>query len=121
MAVRREAWDDVRGFDEEHLPIAYNDVDLCLRLSEKGWRTVWTPFAELLHHESLTRGTDLEGEKAVRLSREGKYMMQRWGRRLREDPHYNPNLTLVYEDVSLACPPRRAWLDPDQDELGASG
>jgi GT2 family glycosyltransferase len=88
-----------------------NDVDFCLRLREAGWRTVWTPFAELIHHESLTRGPDLEGANADRLSREGRYMQQRWGGLLRNDPAYNPNLSLVYEDYSLSVPPRVTLLD----------
>jgi GT2 family glycosyltransferase/2-polyprenyl-3-methyl-5-hydroxy-6-metoxy-1,4-benzoquinol methylase len=106
MLVRREAWDQVGGLDDDHLSIGYNDVDFCLRLGEAGWSTVWTPFAELTHHESVSRGPDVEGANADRLSREGKYMKERWGMLLRSDPAYNPNLTLTYEDFSLAYPPR---------------
>ncbi len=54
--VRREAWDQVGGFDEKNLPIAFNDIDFCLRLREAGWEIVWTPYAELYHHESTSRG-----------------------------------------------------------------
>ncbi len=116
MLVRKEAWDSVGGLDAEHLAIAYNDVDLCLRLAERGWRTVWTPFAELIHHESTTRGSDELGANADRLAAEGRYMQQRWGMLLRSDPAYNPNLTLVYEDFGLAYPPRAPLLS---DELMA--
>jgi GT2 family glycosyltransferase len=111
LLVRKDVWEEVGGLDDEHLSIAYNDVDFCLRLREAGWRTVWTPFAELIHHESLTRGPDLEGANADRLSREGRYMQQRWGGLLRNDPAYNPNLSLVYEDYSLSVPPRVTLLD----------
>lgn len=110
MVVRREAWDQVGGLDDEQLSIGYNDVDFCLRLKEAGWRTVWTPSAELIHHESLTRGPDVEGPNAERLARETRYMQERWGTALRTDPAYNPNLSLAYEDFSLACPPRLGYL-----------
>jgi len=106
MVVRKEAWDQVSGFDSEKFGVAYNDVDFCLRLRELGWRVVWTPFAELVHHESATRGSDLEGESAVRFAAETRAMKLRWGPLLRNDPCYNPNLTLEADDLSLAWPPR---------------
>ena len=111
MVVRREAWEEVGGLEDENLSIAYNDVDLCLRLAEAGWRIVWTPFAELTHHESVSRGPDHEGANAVRLSHEGRYMHERWGVLLRNDPAYNPNLSLTREDFSLACPPRVGYVE----------
>ena len=106
MVVRREAWEQVNGMDARNLPVAFNDIDFCLRLTEAGWRIVWTPFAELTHHESISRGLDTEGERAVRFAGEIRYMKQRWGLKLREDPFYNPNLTLQYENLSLAWPTR---------------
>jgi GT2 family glycosyltransferase len=106
MAVRREAWDQIGGLDEVNLPVAFNDIDFCLRLGEAGWRVVWTPFAELTHHESISRGPDTEGLSAIRFGHETRYMKQRWGSVLRNDPAYNPNLTLVDENNSLAWPPR---------------
>jgi glycosyltransferase involved in cell wall biosynthesis len=104
MLVRRQAWDDVGGLDEEELAVAFNDVDFCLRLGEAGWRVVWTPYAELFHLESVSRGTELLREKEF--AGEIACMQRRWSGRLRADPAYNPNLTLVYEDWSLAWPPR---------------
>ena len=107
MVVRREAWEQVHGFDEQNLPIAFNDVDLCLRLQEAGWSLVWTPYAELFHRESISRGPDDVGPRADAFRREAVYMEQRWGFDwLRQDPFYNPNLTLDAEDFSLAWPPR---------------
>jgi glycosyltransferase involved in cell wall biosynthesis len=106
MVIRREAWDQVGGMDAENLPVAFNDIDLCLRLGEAGWNIAWTPFAELIHHESITRGPDTEGERAVRFGHETRYMKQRWDSVLRNDPAYNPNLTLISEDFALAWPPR---------------
>lgn len=105
MVVRREAWEQVGGLDEHNLPIAFNDVDFCLRLGEAGWRIVWTPFAEMLHHESLTRGADT-GARADGFARECAYMRERWGGVLRNDPAYNPNLTLWSGGGELAFPPR---------------
>ena len=110
MVVRREAWDQVGGLNDDHLSIAYNDVDLCLKLRESGWSVVWTPFAELIHHESVSRGTDHDGPNAVRLSHEARYMHDQWGLMLRNDPAYNPNLSLTRENFSLACPPRVGYL-----------
>jgi len=104
MVVRREAWEAVGGFDEDHLAVAFNDVDFCLRLREAGWRIVWTPQAELIHHESATRGSEVFRQKEF--AAEISYMQNRWGSTLLHDPAYNPNLTLVSHDWSPASPPR---------------
>jgi O-antigen biosynthesis protein len=109
LVVRREAYNEVGGFDET-LAVAYNDVDFCLRLREKGYRNVWTPFAELYHHESATRGAEDTDEKRVRFQREVDIMKARWGNVLLFDPAYNPNLALRGENFSLADPPRHQSL-----------
>ena len=106
MLVRRSAWDEAGGLDEEHLAIAFNDIDFCLRVRELGWEIVFTPFAELIHHESISRGVDSEGPRAVEFQREVMYMKERWSAVLRTDPYYNPNLSLVTEHCTLAWPPR---------------
>jgi GT2 family glycosyltransferase len=106
MAVRREAWDHVGGMDGINLPVAFNDIDFCLRLGESGWRVVFTPYAELIHHESISRGSDIEGERAPHFENEKRYMHDRWGALLRNDPAYNPNLSLIDEFLPLAWPPR---------------
>ena len=107
MAVRRQAWEDVHGFDENNLPNAFGDVDLCLRLGEAGWRIVWTPFAELVRHQSSVEVRAAGGlNKAELFVREADYMTQRWDSKLGSDPFYNPNLTLAMEDSALAFPPR---------------
>lgn len=105
MLIRKSAFEEVGGLDEINLPIAFNDVDLSLRLKEAGWRVVWTPFAELVHHESVSRGSE-EGPRAEGFAREISYMQGRWAQTLRSDPFYNPNLTLEHEDFGLAFPPR---------------
>ena len=101
LLVRKAVFDQVGGLDEEHLAIAFNDVDFCLRVREAGYRNLWTPYAELYHHESLTRGADDTNKKRARARREADYMRKRWGTALDNDPAYNPNLTLVHEDFSL--------------------
>jgi O-antigen biosynthesis protein len=106
MAVRREAWDHVGGMDAVNLPVAFNDIDFCLRLGEAGWRVVFTPYAELIHHESISRGSDIEGDRAPLFENEKRYMRDRWGPMLDNDPAYNPNLSLIDEFLPLSWPPR---------------
>jgi glycosyltransferase involved in cell wall biosynthesis len=106
LLVRRSAWEQVGGLDAEHLAVAFNDVDFCLRLREVGHRIVFTPFAVLLHHESVSRGDDFTPEKAERFQREEAWMHQRWSDQLQNDPYYNPNLTVADSNFSLAWPPR---------------
>lgn len=106
LVVRKSAYLEVGGLDEVNLPIAFNDVDFCLRLEAAGYRNIWTPFAELFHHESASRGSEDSPKKQQRFQREAEYMLKRWGAALQQDPAYNPNLTLVREDFSLAWPPR---------------
>ncbi|ANB03840.1 hypothetical protein ECTOBSL9_2213 [Ectothiorhodospira sp. BSL-9] len=101
LLVRREVFDQVGGLDEKNLPVAFNDVDLCLKVREAGYRNLWTPYAEAYHHESASRGEDNTPEKRRRAEREVAYMRRRWGRELDHDPAYNPNLTLAHEDFSL--------------------
>ena len=114
MVVRKETFNTAGGFDAESLPVAFNDVDFCLRLRCAGLRNVWTPFAEFYHHESASRGNETTPEKQARFASEVGTMLQRWGLLLRDDPAYNPNLTVHGEDLSLARPPRirKPWLVP---------
>ncbi|SDC31603.1 Glycosyltransferase, GT2 family [Belnapia rosea] len=107
LAVRRELYDVVGGLDEANLPVAFNDVDFCLRLRERGYRNVWTPFAELLHLESASRGNEDTPEKRARATAEARYMRARWGEILDEDPYYNTNFSRLSHTVSLAIPARR--------------
>ncbi len=103
LALRRSVFNEVNGLDEVNLQVAYNDVDLCLRVLEAGYCNIWTPFAELYHHESLSRGADDTPEKARRFRSEYGYMQSHWQTHLRPDPAYNPNLALDQEDFSLAA------------------
>ncbi|MGQ3674203.1 glycosyltransferase family 2 protein [Xanthobacter sp. TB0139] len=106
FVVRKDIYENVGGLDEEHLKVAFNDVDFCLRVGEAGFRNVWTPYAELYHHESASRGSEDTPEKQARFRSEANYMMTRWKDILPHDPAYNPNLTRDREDFSLSWPPR---------------
>ena len=104
--VKKAQFEEVGGLDAGNLKIAFNDIDFCLKLCEKGYRNVWTPYAKLYHHESATRGAEDTPEKVSRFNAEAEYMKLRWGDWLEHDPAYSPNLTLHYEDFSYAWPPR---------------
>ena len=118
LLVRRQVFDEVGGLDETHLPVAYNDIDLCLRLRERGYLNLWTPYAELYHYESVSRGYEDTVEKQKRLKKESEYMWERWGDLLLNDPAYNPNLGLDGGGSTLAFPPRakKPWLIESDDE-----
>jgi GT2 family glycosyltransferase len=106
MVLRKEVFEKVGGFDEVYLPVAFNDVDLCLRIADAGYRIVWTPYAELYHHESASRGSDETPERRDKFLIENKVMEDRWGHRLERDPFYSANLSLNRGDFNLALPPR---------------
>lgn len=107
LLIRKKIYEEAGGLNESELQIAFNDIDFCLRLGKLGYRNIWTPYAELYHHESATRGHDDDSlEKMQRLIREADYMKQIWGELLFNDPYYNPNLTLDHHDFSLSWPPR---------------
>lgn len=102
LLVRKSVYFEVGGLNEVDLTVAFNDVDFCLKVREAGYRNLWTPYAELYHHESFSRGLDNESpEKIERANREIAYMKKQWGPILEHDPAYNPNLTLSEEDFSL--------------------
>ena len=105
LLIRKTIYQEVGGL-EETLQVAFNDVDFCLKVEQKGYRNVWTPYAEFIHHESATRGYETTPEKQLRMDAEKALLRQRWGRRLSFDPYYSPNLTQEHEDFSLAWPPR---------------
>jgi glycosyltransferase involved in cell wall biosynthesis len=106
LVVRKSVYDEVGGLDEKNLPVAFNDIDFCLRLIESGYRNLYTPFAMLFHHESATRGHDETPEKRDRFRRETEFMRRRWGRKLDRDGAYNPNLSLRSLYTELAWPSR---------------
>ena len=100
LAVRKAVYEEVGGLDEEHLAVAFNDVDFCLNVARRGYRNVWTPHAELYHKESHSRGAEDISERGERFAAERAHMKAKWGDALIQDPHYSPNLTLQREDYS---------------------
>jgi GT2 family glycosyltransferase len=110
-AIRRSVFFEVGGMNED-LAVGYNDVDLALRVQDYGYRVVWTPFAQLYHLESASRGPDnANAESLARSSRELALLRSRWGRLLDEDPYHNPNLLFAWDRLEVPSIPRekRSW------------
>jgi len=101
LVIRKSVFDEVGGFDQEALKVALNDLDLCLKVrAVDGYLNLWTPFAELIHHESVSRGSGGVVE-ARRAWQERNVMRARWGEALLRDPYYSPNLSDDREDFSI--------------------
>ena len=101
LVIRRDIYLEVNGMDEKHLTVAFNDIDFCLKVREKGYRNLWTPYAELYHHESVSRGKEDNKEKKERFRNEVLFMQDKWGSILKEDFYYNYNLTNKHENFTL--------------------
>ena len=101
LLVKTSVWDEVGGLDEK-FAVAFNDVDFCLRVRDAGYRIAWTPYAELVHYESKSRGGDeKDPAKAARFASEQQRLYDIHGREnILDDPYYNPNLTRDREDFS---------------------
>lgn len=112
MVIRKTLFEQVGGFDEDNFTITFNDVDLCLRIHEKGLRNLYTPYAELYHHESKTRGL-------LAFQHEEDYFAEKWKKYIEHDPAYNLNLSLESERFELSFPPRvcRPWQRTDHPSL----
>lgn len=93
LIVEKDKYLAVGGLDEVNLKVAYNDVDFCLKLEEKGFQTVFTPYATLFHHESASRGSDTSPQKIARLEQESEFMREKWGKVLERDKYYNENFS----------------------------
>lgn len=106
LLVRRRLYAELGGLDER-FAVAYNDIDFCLRVTAAGYRNVWTPFAELVHHESATREADTTPEKMTRLAREAALLRERWQEVIASDPCWNPNLSLTSSHGSPCLDPAR--------------
>ena len=105
MLVRGDAFRAIGGFDEVNLPIAYNDVDLCLRLGERGHKIVYAAEFIAEHHESLSRGSDEHTHHEPRVFYENQYMLERWRDALARDPHYSPFFTTDLQPFFDLRPP----------------
>ncbi|MBI4378642.1 MAG: glycosyltransferase family 2 protein [Nitrospinae bacterium] len=95
LMIRKGIFEEIGGFDEVNLPIAFNDIDLCLRLRERGYLIIYTPYAVLYHYESSSRGYGVGPDP------EAGYMIKKWKHKLYNDPYYNINLTLQREDFGI--------------------
>lgn len=101
LLVKKSLYEAVGGLDTG-FAVSLNDVDFCLKLRKQGYLNVWTPFAELYHYESVSRGSDLDGERAERYNRESEAFRSKWKEALEAgDPYYNPNFSLDRSDFSL--------------------
>ncbi|OUM36993.1 glycosyl transferase [Pseudomonas putida] len=114
LLLRKSLFDSVQGLDERAFPVAFNDVDLCLRIHELGLRNIWTAFAQLIHAESASRGKDVSPEKMARAQREQQLFTERWSIGYK-DPFYHPALSLDYLTGpygGLSLPPEPAYSAP---------
>lgn len=100
--VKKNLYQALDGLDERNLPVALNDVDFCLRLREQGYLNVFTPYCELYHHESRSRGLENTPDKQARFQQEICYLRQRHAALFtRGDPYYSPHLPLDRETFGL--------------------
>ena len=101
LMIKKKIYDELGGLDES-FAVSLNDVDFCLRIREAGYLNVFTPFAELYHYESASRGSDTEGERAERYNEESERFREKWRKMLESgDPYYNPNFSLDRSDFAL--------------------
>jgi GT2 family glycosyltransferase len=102
LMVKKSLFEELGGLDEVNFAVGLNDVDFCLRLREKGYLNIFTPFAELVHYESLSRGSDKDGANAARYDEEAARFRAKWQAVLAAgDPYYNPNLAIEGVDYTL--------------------
>lgn len=119
LLTTKKIYRQIGGMNENELKVAFNDVDFCLKIRAAGHRIVLTPYAELYHHESVSRGLEDTAEKRARFRSEMLWMRGKWGKALDADPYFNPNLSLDQETPVLAVPPRvdKPW----ESRAGDSG
>ena len=101
LVVEKRVYEEVGGLNATYLSVAFNDVDFCLKLQERGYRNLWTPYARLYHHESKSRGLDTTKAKKLRAQKEIAYMQKRWYKEIEEDKYYNKHLTRLSENFTL--------------------
>ena len=110
LLTRKSDYLNLNGLDEKAFPVAFNDVDYCLKLSQNNLSCVWTPFACMIHAESISRGKDDTPEKAARAQMEMSHLRERWTDTLMNDRYYHPSFSLNSADApfsALAIPPRK--------------
>jgi GT2 family glycosyltransferase len=94
--MRKSLFEDLNGLDEKAFPVAFNDVDLCLRIQQQGLSLIWTAFAKLIHAESASRGKDQTPEKRARAHREQQGFIEKWSLNEQVDRYYHPALSHDY-------------------------
>jgi FkbM family methyltransferase len=108
LAIRRSVFFEAGGLNETHLKVAFNDVDLCLRVGDLGYRVVWTPFAELFHLEFASRGSEDTPVDKERVRRERLYMRKTWASLMKSgDSFHNPNILFRWDGLEAPATPRR--------------
>lgn len=109
LIIRREIYNEVGGLNEKDLTVAFNDVDFCLRVHARGYRNIFTPYAELYHHESISRGSEDSPAKQERFRKEINYILNQYDilgiKELPSDLFYNPSLTKIHENFDISCNP----------------
>jgi GT2 family glycosyltransferase len=116
LLMRKSVFEALDGLDEKAFPVAFNDVDLCLRIQQSGLNLIWTAFAKLIHAESASRGKDISAEKRSRALREQQRFIERWALNGYSDPYYHPALSHDYLSGpygGLAMPPKLEVLRTD--------
>jgi GT2 family glycosyltransferase len=108
LVMRKSVFEDLGGLDEKAFPVAFNDVDLCLRIQQSGLNLIWTAFAKLIHAESASRGKDQTPEKRARAQREQQSFIDRWSLDGQIDPYYHPALSHdylsgAYGGLAMSC------------------
>jgi GT2 family glycosyltransferase len=101
LVVKRERFLAVGGLDEDNFRVAFNDVDLCLKLNQRGWQSFYEPRAVLVHHESVSRGLDKDKVGAARFARELAALQRRWATDQITDPYHHPELSRATEQFSV--------------------
>jgi GT2 family glycosyltransferase len=115
LIVRKSVFREAGGFNEFDLPMTFGDIDFCLKIGKKGYRNVWTPFAELYHREAACDHSENSLDASSRFERGVRYMLETWGTELKHDAFYNDNFSTESEQCfKLAFPPRRQkpWMPP---------
>ncbi len=111
LLIRKSVYQAVDGMDEVDFPISYNDIDLCLKVISKGYRNVWTPYATLVHHASISQNAELDplliAQRNQKFKESRQKIFYKWRDLIADDPAYNRNLTLMFRnyavDASLPC------------------
>lgn len=104
LMIRKDVFEQLHGLDES-FAVAFNDVDLCMRIRKAGYFIVFTPYAQLYHYESKSRGSDNEGEKKKRFHKEIEHFFSRWNQDSLVDPYMNPNISTKTESLEIDVQP----------------